>query len=80
MSKVEAKTFRVMYTVAGYRLCAGEFMSSTVDAGKCQATNLLQLRRVKTLKGAEIVEKDGRTAAILRMERYPLAYEWVTVR
>jgi hypothetical protein len=41
---------------------------------------LLQLRRVKTLKGAEIVEKDGRTAAILRMERYPLEYEWVTVR
>lgn len=74
------KTFTVMFKTRGVTFCAGQYTASSIDSGKCRATTLLQLRRVKNLESAEIKDSSGNTAAMLRIQVYPRNIEWITVR
>lgn len=78
--KTNMKTFSVMYKTLGMTLCAGQYTATTVDGGKCNAANLLQLRHVKKLEGAEIRDSSGKPVALLRMQTYPRTIEWITIR
>ena len=74
------KTFTVMFRAMGMKFCAGQYRASSIDTGKYNATNLLQNRRVKNLESAEIVDADGKTVALLRLQLYPREIEWITIR
>ena len=78
----ESPAFTVYFKTMGNRFCAGEFRASSVDSGKARATELLQNRKLLRLEGAEILDADGKQAAVLRLQTYLMhkTFEWVTVR
>lgn len=79
-SKFGVKTFRVMFRTMGLTFFAGEYKALSIDGGKYNATNLLQLRKVRKLESAEIQDENGKTVAMLRMQLYPVDYQWIPVR
>lgn len=78
--KFGLKTFRVVFKTLGMTFCAGEYKALSIDGGKYNATNLLQLRRIRKLESAEIQDENGKPVAMLRMQMYPADYQWITVR
>lgn len=74
------QTFTVLFKTLGMTFCAGQYRASTIDSGKYNATNLLQLRHVANLEGAEIRDAFNKTVAVLRIHLYPGEIEWITLR
>ena len=74
------QTFTVMFTTHKVTFCAGQYRASTIDSGKYNATNLLQLRHVVNLESAEIRDSSGKAVAVLRVSVYPKEIEWITIR
>lgn len=74
------QTFTVMFKTLGMTFCAGQYRASSIDSGKYNASNLLQVRHVRKLESAEIKDSTGKTVAMLRIQLYPREIEWITVR
>lgn len=74
------QTFTVMFKSLGMTFCAGQYKASSIDSGKYNASNLLQIRHVRNLESAEIKDSTGKTVAMLRIQLYPREIEWITVR
>lgn len=80
MERFKPKTFRVMFRTLGTTFFAGEYKAMSIDGGKYNASNLLHIRHIRRLEHAEIQDTTGKTMAVLRMQRYPREYEWITIR
>lgn len=74
------QTFTVLFKTLGMTFCAGQYRASTIDSGKYNATNLLQIRHVANLESAEIRDAFNKTVAVLRTQLYPGEIEWITLR
>lgn len=75
-------SFSVHFKTLGNKLCAGEFQATSVDFGKEKATQLLLNRKIRRLEGAEILDAEGKQAAVLNLQKFLMSgiYEWVTIR
>ena len=74
------QTFKVTFSTLGMSFCAGQYRASNIDSGKHNATNLLQIRHVSKLDGAEIRDSAGNIVAVLRIHLFPKEIEWITIR